>query len=381
MLASLHNYYKEGSPRLFPELQSWFDVLNIRLNKNKEKYLKVDHLINGVQQKLINVLNIIDIPYLAKQSQDEFYVYINYFKDIKEQVEGLYNIHNSAHPTKNQYIKKIDHVCTEVTVPLFDLDYLSIWPMGKPYSYWKNTVTPLYLQYHDSPILNYDIKYDRIIFRTNEPNIAIFFIDIPSLCMRYFKWYLQSERKDIYSFITHEVWYNIFDQLQHIWVFRQHELAIAKVAGSDISSEVNFNNNNQVKVGSRYTYVMDRLYDFYKEVSEGKVLYSTVFSSKLFNYKNNKTFRDLVSYQLSHMDIPSFSQYSWIKTIRDYQLLSYLCSVYLLNSKSPRFSVFRNSFVIQWNKLLSKSPWDYIKDTYLKEWFKKKMDLFNSVFL
>lgn len=379
MLESLYNHYKEGSPRLFPEIQSWLNFLDIRLNKSKERYLKVDHLINGVQQKMIHALNLVDIPYLVKKSTDDFYIYINYFNEIKEQVEGLYSLNSSSYVTKNQYVKKINHACTEITVPLFDCNYLSIWPMGKDYPYWRDTITPLYLNYHDSIMLNYDIKFDKIIFKYDEPNIAVFFLDIPSLCMKYFKWYLHTNYKDIYTFITHEVWCNLLKQLQHIWVMRQHELAILNVSGIDISGEVNFNNKDQVKVGGRYVSVMDKLSNFYKEVSEGKVLMETVFSSKLFNYNDNKTFRDLVNYTLTRIDIPSFTQYLWVKILRDYPLLKYLCQVYLLNSNSIKFNAMRNSFNIYWSKVISKTPWDYIKTPYVREWFKNKIKIFDAM--
>ena len=379
MLASLHNYYKQGTAKLIPELDSWFKNLDIKLNAVQKRYLKAAKIINSVQQKLIHVLNIIDIPYLAKQSQDDFYIYLNYFKYIKEQVEGLYNLHDSAHPTRNQYIKKIEHVCTEVTVPVFENDYLSIWPMGHSYPDWRYSVNPLYFHYHDSDLLTYNIFMDKIIFKTYEPNVAIFFIDIPSLCMKYFKWYIHTTGvKDIYSFITNEVWFGLIEQMRHIWVMRQHELSMLRVAGVDVSNYIESNAKHPLMTGARYVEIMNKLFNLYKEVSEGKILANTIFSSKLFNYDNNSTFRDLVNYNLSHLYIPEFSQYEWVRFLRDYPLLKYLVSVYLLRDRSPSFKMFKTNFEIRWNKLLSKAPWDNIKDIYLKEWFKKKIAALSS---
>ena len=378
MIELFSNFYRPAPPRILTEFEQWLIFLDNKSNTILNRYLKASKLINSVQQKLIHVLDIVDIPYLTKQSKDDFYIYINYFKDIKEQVEGLYNLHNSTFATKNQYINKIDKICFESTIPIFDLDYLSIWPMGTPYSNWKNKITPLYLHYHNSGLLTYNIFYNKIRFKRDEPDVAIFFIDIPSLCMKYFKWYLEAENKDIYIFITNEVWSFLIEQLRHIWLLRQHDLAIMKLNDIDIEEELDLNNKDQDSVGSRYILSINRLVQFYKEIQDGKTTIDTIFNSKLFNYQNNHTFRELVEWTINHLDVPYLSQYTWMRVVRDLPLLTYMIKIYMLYPEGNRTQLFKNIFEVQWKKILSKQPWDYIKTPHIKEWFKKQIVLFNQ---
>lgn len=387
MLEDLATWYnKPGSPKVTPEWIAYIRQLDVQKEQLKRRFLGLMPRITEGTEFLTHILDLADIPYIAKQGND-FYAYMTYIPQVQAQVSSIFDLIRNGRPVFNRYIKRSGFPCYEFTSPVSDVDHLALFPMGQPYYAWRDTVAPLTLWWHDSTEYTLDLMQNQIKFYHDVPETVLFFLDVPSLCIKYLKYYqdpsIRADNKTPLQFIHDDVYFAFFDQIQSIWIFKQHLLALDILLGyedaSAITETVKYTITQYGSVGQRYPMAMNLLLKWYTDVAKGNYLPQSLFNTPFFPLKGLKSFNGLVSWMTDWLDIPHLTQYKWVRILRDMPYLEYVAKVYALNPKHVRWSVFKVQLDTLKRKYTAAVPWGNVKSAILREYLKQKFEMLSQL--
>ena len=369
MIDRFFAYHQSTSMRIFPELIGYINTFNSQLNQFTKRIQNASVVNNQGVQFLKNILDVCDIPYVVKHSENDFYAFSTYIKSIYDQIENIFDPIRNNKLLYNYFIKYNGTKTHELIIPVNDIDHLKIFDMG--YDYYSNwlDISPVTLWYHDSSEYSLDLLNTQLKFHRDIPNYCILFVDPVSLCMKYYKYAtsVNTPNVNIYRFIKDHVLLKMLKQNLHIWLFKMHINCLRSLFSDDYS----FIEKNKPyivfqygSIGARYPYIMEDLIQYYRGVIDNTYTMNSIFKSKLFI--DEKSFNDIVEIYKNTIDVEYLTQYRWLRVLRDLPYMEYLTLVYKLRGNSSEYDNFKYILDMDIRKMESAGIFNNIKIPYMK---------------
>jgi len=377
MIERFYHYHQSTSMRMFPELIQYINSFDSQLNQFTKRVLDAPVTMSNGVQFLKYILDTCDVPYIVRQSENDFYSFTTYIKDIYNKVENIFDPIRSNKLYYNYFIKYNGKKCNELIIPVGDIDHLKTLQFGVDYYSGWEYEHPVTLWYHDSDEYTLDLLNTQLKFHRDIPSYCIIFVDPVSLCMKYFKYATSSGTNTIntLSFIKNKILIKLLKQNRNIWMFKTH----MKCLESALTDDYTFIEKNKPymisqygSIGGRYPYIMEDIIQYYKGVIHNTYTMNSIFNSKLF--PDEKSFNDIVETYKEEIDVEHLTQYRWLRVVRDLPYLKYLCLVYKLRKNQSEYDNFRYILGIEIRRLESSGVLSNIKLPFFKNMVNSQID-------
>lgn len=360
---------------IIPRYDRYVTTLTTRSTILRDRHLKAQGYEAKGIQILKQIITLLDLPYLKKQSND-FDRYQNYFSNVQRDWMQIFDTNVSGNMYRKTFIESGIFDTTEFLLPVTAENHISILPLDQDWHDWE-TLRPVRIIDHDSHEYTLNVLKDRIKFKLDTPSYAVFTIDPLMLGFMYFK-YLQSE--DFTPELSPQIWLhkyviiNLDMDLQDIWLRNEisYLLGLNDIQDLDVYRPSNSAADSMYGyIGLQYETVMKKLYDTVEKLRSNRIRPEAFLNSIELTDRNFSTYCNDI---LTQTHIPHLRQYLWQRYVRDMKWVELIFKVFMTNKNYSNTKRMLKLLRIRVQRMERQRFWDHIRDGLVKEQIKQHFE-------
>lgn len=289
---------------------------------------------------------------------------------IVDDIERLFDPVTTGTLREEVFIARRAGLTTEVLIPARSDDPLQRLPIGKGWAAWQY-VKPIRIIDIQSNELTFNAYMDQIVFKHDQPPMAVFAIDVVALVMQYVK-YLDlyngappdTVQEYLHKYVLSD---SLLEDLQNLWLRNRYLHMLknpdVKITGND-DITASIYHGIYGYIGTQYTQAMEEVQRMIKRYQHGTTVPDRVLASFVVSDGKLPAY---VQQMRAATSIPNTRQHYWVELLRDLTWLHFVYHTYSLNTDFVGYTSFMRQFKRDVGLLMNTRFWTSILRTDIRD--------------
>lgn len=372
---ALEPYLKSVPPKYMIKMSGYLQTLNQEVLYNLHRYQSFYGTENTGMMMLEYLLNTLPIPEMCSEP-DQFKRYNTYLKPILQDLGR--NIDPVQHRTGDygSFLGPAARDCKQYIIPVQSESPLVYMPIGLSWPAWQR-FRPFRVAVMQSKELTFHSYEDALLFRKDQPQLAVFTLDIAALAMMYSVYLntLDTVPDSVLPNFLHRyvVFPALLEDSVNLWIRDQYIECLSRSINPESShSDTAWVTANNGRIGSQYPQFVADVYTLITLGQSMSITPNTILSSLLMLHGVSITDGYAAFRRMNQ--VPQLRQYRWIDYLLQERWIDLVLRVVCLNKS---WSEFRHTtaYLRRDIGLFREShPWTDSPDSYTQAYINNSLD-------